>query len=65
MSRDTILFVAVLLLAFCIYWPIMRIARHDMAERSRQGLSNTTILMLLLLPIIGPLLYLLFRRSFK
>lgn len=65
MSYDTTLFIAVLLLAFCVYYPIMKIARRDMAARSNQGMGNTTILMILMVPILGPLLYLLFRRSFK
>ncbi len=63
--NDTILFVAVLLLAFTIYYPIMRLARHDMAARSQRGLSNTPILVLLMLPILGPILYWLLRRNFK
>jgi len=65
MSKDAFLFLAVLLLAFCIYYPIMRLARQDMKARERQGLSNSTIIMLLMLPIAGPILYLLFRRSFR
>lgn len=63
--NDTLLFLAVLLLAFTVYYPIMRLARHDMAARQQQGLSNTPILVLLMLPILGPILYWLFRRNFK
>lgn len=65
MSYDTTLFIAVLLLAFCIYYPIMKLARKDMTARSNQGMSNTTILMILMIPILGPILYILFRRNFK
>lgn len=65
MSYDTTVFLAVLLLAFCVYFPIMKIARQDMNARSQAGLSNTPILMLLMLPILGPLLFLLLRSSFK
>lgn len=65
MSYDTTLFIAVLLLAFCVYYPIMKLARKDMAARSDKGMSNTTILMILMVPILGPILYILFRRSFK
>lgn len=65
MSYDTTLLIAVLLLAFCVYYPIMKLARKDMAARAEQGMSNTAILMVLMVPILGPILYVLFRRSFR
>lgn len=65
MSKDSILFIAVLGIAFAIYYPIMRLARKDMAARTQNGLNSTPILMLLMLPILGPILYLLFRKYFQ
>lgn len=65
MSKDTLLFLAVLLLAFCVYYPIMKLARQDMAARAQQGMGNGTIIVILMIPILGPIIYFLFRRSFK
>ncbi|NJO87490.1 MAG: hypothetical protein HC821_05935 [Lewinella sp.] len=65
MSFENLVFLAVLLLAFCIYFPIMRLARQDMAARTAHGLSNTTILFLLAFPLLGPLLYLVLRSNFR
>lgn len=64
MTSDTLTIIAVLLLAFCVYYPIAKIAKKDMEARNRAGLSSTPILYFLMLPIVGPLLYLLFRKSF-
>lgn len=64
MTSDTFLILAVLLLAVCIYYPIAKIAKRDMATRNQAGMSSTPILYFMMLPIVGPLLYLLFRKSF-
>lgn len=64
MTSDTLILLAVLLLAFCIYYPIAKIAKSDMAERNRAGLSSTPILYFLMLPIVGPLVYMLVRKRF-
>ncbi len=54
---------AVILLAVLIYRPILKVASADMAARSRSGLSNGIIYAILLFPLIGPLVYLLIRKS--
>lgn len=64
MPSDTLILLAILLLAFSIYYPIVKIARKDMDARALAGMSNTPVLMFLMLPIVGPLLYLMFRKNF-
>lgn len=64
MPSDTLMLLAILILAFCIYFPIIRIAKKDMETRTMAGMSTTPILMFLLLPLVGPLLYVLFRKNF-
>ena len=64
MPYQTLLIALVLLVVgVFIYRPIMKIARRDMAARTAAGLSNAMVYTLLLLPVFGPLLYLLFRRA--
>ena len=62
--RQALVFLAVLVVAVAVYWPILRIARKDIAARSRAGLSNGVVFAVLLLPLIGPVVYLIFRRHF-
>lgn len=54
----------VLVVAVLVYWPILRIARVDMARRSEAGLNNGIVYAVLLLPLVGPVVYLVFRRFF-
>jgi hypothetical protein len=54
---------AALLLAVLIYRPILKQAGEDMAARSRAGLSNGIVYALILLPLLGPLIYLAIRKS--
>ena len=64
MPYQTLLIALVLLvIGVFIYRPIMKIARRDMAARTAAGQSNALVYTLLLLPVFGPLLYLLFRRT--
>ena len=64
MPYQTLLIALVLLVVgVFIYRPIMKIARRDMAARTAAGQSNALVYTLLLLPVFGPLLYLLFRRA--
>lgn len=62
--RQTLIFLAVLIVAIAIYWPILRIAREDITKRSRAGLGNGILFAVLLIPLFGPIIYLLFRRHF-
>ena len=55
--------VAVIVLIVLLYRPIMRQAWEDMARRSQAGLSNSYVYAILLFPILGPLMYLLVRKS--
>jgi len=62
--RQTLILFAVLAVAVAIYWPILRKARVDMNERAKAGISNGPLYAVLLLPLIGPIVYLIFRRHF-
>ena len=55
-----LIMLGVLIVAVAIYWPILRIAREDMADRARAGLSNSIVYAVLLLPLVGPVVYLVF-----
>ncbi|MTB50561.1 hypothetical protein [Lewinella sp. W8] len=63
--RDTLILLLILIIAFAIYWPIMRIARRDLAERNQAGLGNGVVYAILLLPLFGPIIYLLLRNRFR
>lgn len=62
--RQALIFIAVLVVAVAVYWPILRIAREDITKRSKAGLGNGMLFAVLLIPLFGPLIYLLFRRHF-
>jgi hypothetical protein len=54
---------AALILAVVVYRPILKLAAKDMAARSRAGLSNGIVYALILLPLLGPLIYLAIRKT--
>ena len=60
-----LIMLGVLVVAGLVYWPILRMARTDMADRSRAGLGNGIVYAVLLLPLVGPFVYLIFRRHFS
>ncbi|MEM1357952.1 MAG: hypothetical protein AAGF89_07130 [Bacteroidota bacterium] len=62
--RQALVFLAILVAAVAIYWPILRIARADITARSRAGLGNGLLFAVLLIPLVGPVLYLVFRKYF-
>ncbi|NJC27201.1 hypothetical protein [Neolewinella antarctica] len=62
--RQFLVMLAVLIVAVLIYWPILKKARVDLAERSQAGLSNGIVYAVLLFPLVGPVVYLLLRRHF-
>lgn len=62
--KQTLLLLAVILIAAAIYWPILKKARVDIAARSKAGLSNGGLYAVLMIPLAGPLVYLVFRRFF-
>ncbi|NJB87774.1 ACR3 family arsenite efflux pump ArsB [Lewinella marina] len=63
MSTRSLLFALVVIaLVVLIYRPILKIARDDMALRKAAGRGNGLVYAVLLLPIFGPLIYLLVRR---
>ena len=65
LSTSTLLFgLLIIVLAFLIYAPILRVARADMAQRKERGKSNSVVYALLLFPVLGPLLYVLLRKRF-
>ncbi|OAV43268.1 hypothetical protein [Lewinella sp. 4G2] len=63
--RQTLVMLGVLTVAVAVYWPILRIARADLAARTRAGLSNGGVYAVLLLPLVGPVLYFIFRKHFS
>lgn len=63
MSDIFLLALAAIAVVFILYWPVMRLAREDMVARSRAGMGNGVIYAILLLPLLGPLIYLLLRRA--
>ena len=62
--RKALVFAAVLIAVVAVYWPILKVARRDIAKRASAGLSNGILYAVLLIPLFGPLIYLVFRRSF-
>jgi|AntRauTorckE5430_2_1112549.scaffolds.fasta_scaffold01110_8 hypothetical protein len=62
--KQTLLLLAVIIVAAIIYWPILKKARVDIAARTKAGLSNGGVYAVLLIPLVGPFVYLLFRRYF-
>lgn len=62
--QKTLIFLAVLVVAVAVYWPILRIARTDIARRAAAGRSNGLLYAVLLIPLFGPLIYLLVRKQF-
>lgn len=62
--KDTLILLCILAVAVAIYWPILRIARKDIADRANAGLGNGMLYAVLLLPLFGPIIYLLVRKSF-
>ncbi len=63
--KQTLLLLAVIAVAVAIYWPILKKARLDIAARAKAGLSNSVLYAVLLFPLVGPLIYLLFRSRFQ
>lgn len=63
--QKTLVLLGVLIVAVAVYWPILRVAREDIAARARAGLSNSMLYAVLLMPLFGPLIYLVVRRYFR
>lgn len=62
--QQTLVFLAILILAVGIYWPILKKARTDISARSAAGLGNGILFAVLLIPLFGPIIYLIFRKQF-
>ena len=63
--QQTLILLAVIVVAGLVYWPILKSARVTIAERQAAGLSNGTLYAVLLFPLIGPFLFLLLRSQFR
>lgn len=63
--KQTLLLLVVIIVAAIIYWPILKKARVDIAARTKAGLSNGGLYAVLMIPLVGPFVYLLFRRHFS
>lgn len=62
--QKALIFLGILGIAVAIYWPILRMARKDIAQRSAAGLGNGVLYAVLLIPLFGPIVYLLVRKQF-
>jgi len=62
--QNTLVLFAILAVAVAVYWPILKKARIDIAARDRAGLRNGPLYAVLLIPLAGPIVYLVFRRYF-
>ena len=62
--QQTLVFLAVLIVAVAIYWPILKKARADISARSAAGMGNGLLFAVLLIPLFGPIIYLVFRKKF-
>lgn len=62
--QKALVFLLILVIAVAIYWPILRMARKDIAQRSAAGLGNGVLYAVLLIPLFGPIIYLLVRKQF-
>lgn len=62
--KQTLVFLAILIVAVAIYWPILKKARNDISARSAAGLGNGLLFAVLLIPLFGPIIYLVFRSRF-
>ena len=60
--QNTLVLFAILAVAVAVYWPILKKARIDIAARDQAGLSNGPLYAVLLIPLVGPIVYLVFRR---
>jgi hypothetical protein len=62
--QQKLVFFLILAVAVAIYWPILRVARKTITARAQAGLSNSILFAVLLIPLFGPIIYLVFRRKF-
>ncbi len=63
--QQTLVFVAILAVAVAIYWPILKKARKTIEVRAAAGLGNGILFAVLLIPLFGPIIYLVFRKRFE
>ncbi|MCX8210862.1 MAG: hypothetical protein ACJATN_002532 [Neolewinella sp.] len=62
--QQTLVFLVILIVAVGIYWPILKKARTDISARSAAGLGSGLLFAVLLIPLFGPVIYLVFRKQF-
>jgi hypothetical protein len=62
--QQKFVFFLILAVAVAIYWPILRIARKTITARAQAGLSNSILFAVLLLPLFGPIIFLVVRGKF-
>lgn len=59
--RTFLLLLLLILPIALLYATVLGQAKKDMARRSQAGLDNTPVYAILLIPVIGPVIYLLVR----
>lgn len=62
--QQKLVFFLILAVAIAIYWPILRIARKTITARAQAGLSNSILFAVLLIPLFGPIIFLVVRGRF-
>lgn len=62
--QQKFIFFLILAAAVATYWPILRIARKTITARAKAGQSNSILFAVLLIPLFGPLIFLLVRKRF-
>jgi hypothetical protein len=62
--QQKLVFFLILAVAVAIYWPILRIARKTITARAQAGLSNSILFAVLLIPLFGPIIFLLVKERF-
>ncbi|MFT5998746.1 MAG: hypothetical protein ACI81P_001201 [Neolewinella sp.] len=63
--QQKFVFFLILAVAVAIYWPILRIARKTITARGQAGRSNSILFAVLLIPLFGPLIFLVVRGRFE
>lgn len=62
---DWLLLSIAMLVIGLLYISVLGLALKDMGHRKEEGKSNSILVALLLFPLVGPVIYLVFRSQFR
>ncbi len=62
---DWLILTIAMILIGLLYISVLGLAMKDMGWRKERGKSNSVLVAILLLPLLGPLIYLVFRSAFR